>query len=130
MTCSLVYIFETNVLEEGKKQKRENSKIKKKIKRWWKNALVIFDWFPQDNKYNSTTSEYNSCNDFDRQVHHVHNRTGSVTRYRTTSLPSFGPLAGTSTKDEVEIPYISLRELNMDQQKEISTTAMPIYLVT
>ncbi|KAL2534653.1 hypothetical protein Adt_08004 [Abeliophyllum distichum] len=103
------------VLKEGKEQKRKNSKIKNKIKWWWKNALIIFKWFPQANKYNSTTSEYNSFNDLDHHVHHVHHRTGSITPYRTTSWPSFVPLARTSTPDEVEIPYISLRELNMDQ---------------
>ena len=58
----------------------------------------------------------------------------SSTPSRSTSRPSSGPLAGTLTparKGDMEIPYLSLRELNMEQQQQrSSTSAKPIYLVT
>ncbi|CBI22969.3 unnamed protein product, partial [Vitis vinifera] len=70
-------------------------------------------------------------------VYITESRSGSSTPYRTSSRPSSGPLAGTLTparRGEVEIPYLSLRELNLEQQQQqhrISTSAaMPIYLVT
>jgi hypothetical protein len=59
---------------------------------------------------------------------------GSNTPYRTTtSKPSSGPIAGTLTparKGDVAIPYLSLRELNMEQPQRISISSSPIYLVT
>uniref|UniRef100_A0A5B7A7X8 Uncharacterized protein n=1 Tax=Davidia involucrata TaxID=16924 RepID=A0A5B7A7X8_DAVIN len=147
------------VLEEARKHKRETSRSidalhfklqkpickddsKKNKKRWWRNALLFFRWKWTHNEQRTSTT--------DRDDHGVHRArafrgaisgpvystespSGSTTPYRTTSRPSSGPLAGTLTptrKGEVEIPYISLRELNMEQQHRISTSAMPIYLVT
>ncbi|MCI11352.1 hypothetical protein A2U01_0032452 [Trifolium medium] len=67
----------------------------------------------------------------------MESRSGSTTPYRTTSRPSSGPLAGTLTPaaiGAVDIPYLSLRELTMEQQQmqqqRMSTSAMPIYFVT
>ncbi|CAK9170052.1 unnamed protein product [Ilex paraguariensis] len=150
------------VLEEARKHKREASRSidtihfklqkptsrdessKKIKKRWWKNALLFFKlkWTHHDNK---PSSGFNNngvhCGRSIRgsisgPMYVTESRSGSSTPYRTTSRPSSGPLAGTltpATKGEVEIPYINLRELNMDQQQlhhRISTSAMPIYLVT
>ncbi|KAK9287945.1 hypothetical protein L1049_016390 [Liquidambar formosana] len=116
---------------------------KTKKKRWWKNALLFFKW-----KW-TTHSDRGLDYDEDRDVHRARarafrgsisgpvyiteSRSGSSTPYRTSSRPTSGPLAGTMTptrKGEVEIPYLSLRELNMEQQHRISASAMPIYLVT
>ncbi|KAF5950930.1 hypothetical protein HYC85_012923 [Camellia sinensis] len=142
------------VLEEARKHKRETTrsidalhfklqkpisrdeskKIKKSKRRWWRSAVLFFRrrWTP------SVTADHGG----DIGLHRGRALRGSVSGpvyitesipYRTTSRPSSGPLAGTLTparKGEVEIPYISLRELNMEPQHMISTSAMPIYLVT
>ncbi|KAJ4836948.1 hypothetical protein Tsubulata_032305 [Turnera subulata] len=122
---------------------------KAKKKRWWKNALLLFKW-----KWVPSSTHHTSHGlDPEADDHDVHkararafrasisgpvyiteSRSGSSTPYRTTSRPSSGPLAGTLTpsrKGDLEIPYLSLRELNMEQQQQrMSTSAMPIYLVT
>ncbi|KAK6913744.1 hypothetical protein RJ641_021065 [Dillenia turbinata] len=57
----------------------------------------------------------------------------TTTPCRTTSRPTSGLIAGTMTptrKGDVGVRYWSLRELNMEQPGRISTSAMPIYLVT
>lgn len=115
-----------------------NRKIhKNKKKRWWRKAFLFFK-----RRWNNDLA--------DEQIHKVRarafrgsisgpvyiteSRSGSSTPYRTTSRPSSGPLAGTLTaasKGDLDIPYLSLRDLNMEhQQQRISTSAMPIYLVT
>lgn len=69
-------------------------------------------------------------------VYLTESRSELGTTYRTASKPSSGPLAGSmtpSSKGDLGIPYLSLRELNMDhdQHRRASTSAaMPIYLVT
>ena len=67
-------------------------------------------------------------------VYLIDSLSGSSTPSRSTSRPSSGPLAGALTparKGDMEIPYLSLRELNMEQQQQrSSTSAKPIYLVT
>ncbi|KAH7513393.1 uncharacterized protein LOC107433124 [Ziziphus jujuba] len=150
------------VLEEARKHRRDTTRSidsihfklqkpickddlkkthKAKKKRWWRNALLFFKW--------KWTHHNHHGHDDREDVHHARarsfrasisgpvyiteSRSGSSTPYRTTSLPSSGPLAGTLTptsKGEVDIPYLSLRELNMEQQHRISASAMPIYLVT
>lgn len=124
---------------------KEESKSKKstKKKRWWKNALLFFKW-----RWIHNTHQHDL--DLDHDVHHARarafrasisgpvyiteSRSGSSTPYRTTSRPSSGPLAGTLTpvtKGDVQVPYLSLRELNMEQQQQrMSTSSVPIYLVT
>ncbi|KAF2615137.1 hypothetical protein F2Q70_00009696 [Brassica cretica] len=67
-------------------------------------------------------------------VYSTESRTGSYIPYRaTTSRPSSGPIAGTLTparKGDVAVPYLSLREHNMEKQQRISISSSPIYLVT
>ncbi|KAL1334853.1 hypothetical protein HN51_063805 [Arachis hypogaea] len=70
-------------------------------------------------------------------VYFTHTRTGPTTSpYRTTARPCSGPLAGAGTLTptakgvgHVGVPYPGLRELNMEQQR-MSTSALPVYLVT
>ncbi|KAL2459287.1 hypothetical protein Fot_54976 [Forsythia ovata] len=118
-----------------------SKKIKKTKKRWWKNALLFFKraahgggTATKDIDHHGGVHRGRACiGSISGPVYITESRSGSSTPYRTTSRPSSGPLAGTMTptgKDEVGIPYISLRELNMDQQHRISSNAMPIYLVT
>lgn len=129
--------------ESSKKIKKNSSR-----KRWWRNALLFFKRIPRTK---SNTDKISGDGDLDDgKVHHLRptfrglisgpvyiteSRSGSNTPYRTTSRPSSGLLSGTLTpsrKGDLEIPYISLREFNMDeQQHKISpSSAMPIYLVT
>ncbi|XWS08571.1 hypothetical protein CRYUN_Cryun40dG0013700 [Craigia yunnanensis] len=127
---------------------KKNHKAKKN-KRWWKNALLFFKWkkwTPHGNNHRDTLG---LDIDLEPDVHRARarvfwasisgpfyiteSRSGSSTPYRSTSRPSSGPLAGTLTptrKGDVEIPYLSLKELNMEQHHRVSTSAMPIYLVT
>jgi len=116
---------------------------KKKKRCWWKKALPFFKW----RKWPISTVGVNE----DRRVRNFRAVTGSMsmsgpiyateslisgsnTPYRTTtSKPSSGPIAGTLTparKGDVAIPYLSLRELNMEQPQRISISSSPIYLVT
>lgn len=125
---------------------KNNTKFYKKIngrKRWWKNALLFLrgKWATNNN----TKTRPNSQDDhylggvgvhpirsaLSGPVYITESRSGSATPYRTTSRPSSGPLALTTMKGEMGIPYISLRDLNMDQHHRISTgSPVPIYLVT
>ncbi|XP_058203188.1 uncharacterized protein LOC131317657 [Rhododendron vialii] len=146
------------VLEEARKHKRETAsrsidalhfrlqkpisrdeshkRIKKTKKRWWRNALLFFrrKWVPCDADRDDGYGVHRCRGlrgSISGPVYVTESRSGSSTPYLTTSRPSSGPLAGTLTparKGEVEIPYISLRELNMDSSHRIST--VPIYLVT
>ncbi|KAL2506911.1 hypothetical protein Adt_22532 [Abeliophyllum distichum] len=108
-------------------------KIKKNKMRWWRNALLFFKWnkwAPRGGK--ATVSGGRHCiGSISGPVYITESRSESSTPYRTTrSRSSSGPLAGILTKVEMGIPYLSLRELNMDHQHRISTTATPIYVVT
>ncbi|MCE2054884.1 hypothetical protein HAX54_038766 [Datura stramonium] len=121
--------------DSSKKIKKNSSR-----KKWWRNALLFFKRIPR------STDKIAGDGDLDHRrptfqgsisgpLYITESRSGSNTPYRTTSRPSFGPLAGTLTpsrKGDLEIPYINLREFNVDQQQHrISTSsAMPIYLVT
>ncbi|KAK1438416.1 hypothetical protein QVD17_04225 [Tagetes erecta] len=110
--------------------KDENSKkIKKSRKRWWKNALTFF----KRKRTSSSSSDNNNNNNnnvqlgaggrtFSGPLYLTDSRSGSSTPYHRSSTSS-GPLKG----DLLDIPYISL---NMDQTHNISTSHMPIYLVT
>lgn len=133
----------------SKDDSKKSGKIKRK--RWWRSALLFFKW--RWTHSDSRLHRDDDDDDDDRDVHRARarafrasisgpvyiteSRSGSSTPYRTSSRPSSGPLAGTLTparRGEVEIPYLSLRELNLEQQQQqhrISTSAaMPIYLVT
>ncbi|GAB4851310.1 hypothetical protein Ancab_030605 [Ancistrocladus abbreviatus] len=124
---------------------KDDSKKKKKKKRysfWWKNALLFFKskWahhYHHDNQP-TTKSRPIRAGSISGPIYVTESISsgccsGSSTPYRTTSLPSSGPLAGTMTptrKGDIEVPYFSLRDLNMDQPHRISASSMPIYLVT
>ncbi|XP_040997174.1 uncharacterized protein LOC121243168 [Juglans microcarpa x Juglans regia] len=127
----------------SKDESKKSHKTKKK--RWWRSALLFFKW-----KWIPQHHGLGHGRDGDEDVHRprarafrasisgpvyiTESRSGSTTPYRSTSgRYSSGPLAGTLTpsrKDDLHIPYLSLRELNMEQQQRISTSSMPIYLVT
>ncbi|PRQ39271.1 hypothetical protein RchiOBHm_Chr4g0423321 [Rosa chinensis] len=125
------------------------SKKPHKKKRWWKSALLFFKWGWTHHHHHDSAHRHNRRGDredvhqaramafrasISGPVYITESRSGSSTPYRTASRPSSGPLAGTMSpvsKGEMEIPYLSLRELNMEQQQRVSTSsAMPIYLVT
>ncbi|XP_075504254.1 uncharacterized protein LOC142541662 [Primulina tabacum] len=138
------------VLEEARKHKRESAprshidlhfKLQKPIskddsskkfkknakKRWWRNALLFFKFDKWAAPPQSTGSRHARIGSISGPVYITESMSGSSTPYRTATRASPGELM----KGEVEIPYISLGELNMDRQHHrISTTAMPIYLVT
>ncbi|KAF8387739.1 hypothetical protein HHK36_026393 [Tetracentron sinense] len=148
------------VLEEARKHKREISRSidalhfklqkpiskedskKNKKKRWWKNAILFWKWkwihdADADDDYVHRARIRAFRGSISGPVYITESRSGSSTPCRTSSRPASEPLAGTMTptrKGEVEIPYLSLRELNMEQLQQehhrISTSAMPIYLVT
>ncbi|KAI9113796.1 hypothetical protein K1719_015047 [Acacia pycnantha] len=119
--------------------KDDSGKIHKpKRKRWWKSALLFFKW-----RRNHHSVRAHHDRDADVDVHRARarafrdsmsgpvylteSRSGSTTPYRTTSRPSSGPLA----KGELDIPYLSLRQLTMEQQQQrMSTSVVPLYLVT
>ncbi|KAL8484937.1 hypothetical protein ACS0TY_027296 [Phlomoides rotata] len=141
------------VLEEARKHKRDSSsrsmdlhfklqkpiskddsfrKIKKNKKKWWRNALLFF-------KFPKRATRGGAAGEMGGGDHHNHRRrigsisgpiyiteskSGPATPYRTATRPGSGPLA------KAEIPYISLRELNMDQNHRVPAAATPIYLVT
>ncbi|EYU43975.1 hypothetical protein MIMGU_mgv1a015253mg [Erythranthe guttata] len=134
------------VMEEARKHKRESrsidlhfklqkpiSKDKKNTKkRWWRNSLLDFFKLPKWAEPPSSAAATGAA----RRHHHHHrigsisspvyiteSRSGSSSPYRNAGrVPGGGAAA--------EIPYMSLRELNMDDNHRISTTATPIYLVT
>ncbi|KAL6958286.1 hypothetical protein U1Q18_029968 [Sarracenia purpurea var. burkii] len=119
----------------------ESKKIKKNKRRWWRNALLFFrrKWYRNDGPHHEDgigvvhRGRAVKGPSISGPVYITESRSGPITPYRTTSQPSSGPIAGTLTpmrKGEVEIPYISLRELNVEPQHRIPTAAMPIYLVT
>ncbi|KAF3456258.1 hypothetical protein FNV43_RR00908 [Rhamnella rubrinervis] len=113
---------------------------KARKKRWWRNALLFFKCkWTQNRHVRDDREDVHQARarafraSISGPVYITESRSGSTTPYRTASRPSSGPLAGTLipvSKDEVDIPYLSLRELNMEQQHRISTSATPIYLVT
>ncbi|KAE9591332.1 hypothetical protein Lal_00038522 [Lupinus albus] len=108
----------------------------KKKKRWWKSALFFFKWkktHQNDDIHQARARAFRSS--ISGPVYLTESRSGSTTPYRTTSHPSSGPILGSLTplsKGQVDIPYLSLRDLTIEQQQQqrLSTSAMPIYLVT
>ncbi|KAL7178209.1 hypothetical protein ACSBR2_031374 [Camellia fascicularis] len=146
------------VLEEAKKHKLETAsrsvvdspphfKLQKPIskddfdrtrktkRRWWMTALRFFR--PKKSTTHGDGVGAHRARPLSGSVSEplyiTESRIGSTTPCRTTSRPSSGPLAGTmapTRKEEAEIPYACLRELDVEPQQRISTSAMPIYLVT
>ncbi|KAG6593981.1 hypothetical protein SDJN03_13457, partial [Cucurbita argyrosperma subsp. sororia] len=123
--------------------KDDSSKTKKK-KRWWKNALLFFKWKWVQHQNDAVFTHHHDVHQararafrasISGPVYVTESRSGSNTPLRSTTRPTSGPLAGTLTptrKSDIQIPYLSLRELNMEQQQYRNSTsaAMPIYLVT
>ncbi|PIA61296.1 hypothetical protein AQUCO_00300674v1 [Aquilegia coerulea] len=126
--------------------KEDTKKNKNRKKKWWKNALLFWKKKTSSNGVNNHNDEIEADDYIKRSreyrglsgpVYITESRSGSSTPCRVSSRPTSGPLAGTLTpmrKGDVDVPYVSLRELNMEQQEEpnyrFSTSAMPIYLVT
>lgn len=131
---------------------KEESKKKKNKSKWWKNALLFCKkkWVYQndqvvDHHFGTDKNNYMKSNQgssnyrgtISGPIYITESRSGSSTPCRSTS----GPLSSTSaawtlipaTKGS-EVPYLNLREMNLDQHHRISTTTttnpMPIYLVT
>ncbi|WCJ23461.1 hypothetical protein M5689_005485 [Euphorbia peplus] len=118
--------------------KDESGRKTHKKKRWWKKAFVFIK-----RKWVQTRIEDEEDEDVHRArakafrgsisgpVYITESRSGSSTPYRTNSGPVAGNLTSAS-KGDLGIPYLSLRQLNMEQQEQrLSTSnAMPIYLVT
>ncbi|CAA0817520.1 Unknown protein [Striga hermonthica] len=107
-----------------------SKKIKKNKKRWWRNALLFFR-FPKRPPAGGAAADPGALRlrigSISGPVYVTESRSGSTTPYRTVSRPGSGPLA----RGNVEIPYISLRERNMDHNHSVSaTSATPKYLVT
>lgn len=148
------------VLEEARKHKRETirsidtlhfklqkpiskddaKKCSKKKRRqwWWKNAVLFFKtkWTAQHNR--PAPLDYHQpyrAGSISGPIYFTDSFTGSdaTSPCRTTTRPKSGPIAGTLTpirKGDLEIPYLSLKDINMEPPHVISSTPMPIYLVT
>ncbi|GAV64156.1 hypothetical protein CFOL_v3_07674 [Cephalotus follicularis] len=134
---SLHFKLQKPISKEDSKSKKTHNKAKKK--KWWKNALFFFKckWVPHnhDDLHHHRDVHHARAQAFRASisgpVYITESRSGSSTPYCTTSRPSSGPLSTPLGKENVEIPYLSLRELNMEeQQQRMPTSAMPIYLVT
>ncbi|KAI3968504.1 hypothetical protein MKX01_007814 [Papaver californicum] len=127
--------------------KEESSKKKKQKSKWWKNALLFCKkkWVYQNDQVvdhhfgeNNYIKNSNYRGTISGPVYITESRSGSSTPSRSTS----GPLSSSSsaaaawtlipTTKSSEVPYLNLREMNLDQHHRISTTSnpMPIYLVT
>ncbi|KAG2694517.1 hypothetical protein I3843_08G145000 [Carya illinoinensis] len=67
-------------------------------------------------------------------IYITESRRGSTTPYHSTSdRHSSSPLTRMLTpfrKDDLDLPYLSLMDSNMEQQQRVSTSSLPIYLVT
>lgn len=145
------------VLEEARKHKREASRSidllhfklqkpiskddkgsKKKRRWWWKNALLFFKSKWAAHHHRPSPLEYphhyrGGGGSISGPIYVTDSLSGSNTPCRTTARPLSGPLAGSLTpmrKGDLEIPYVCLRDLNLDQQHVIPAPPMPIYLVT
>ncbi|KAG7576335.1 hypothetical protein ISN45_Aa03g007310 [Arabidopsis thaliana x Arabidopsis arenosa] len=116
---------------------------KKKKRCWWKKALPFFKWRKWPTSTVGVNEDRRAINfrtvtgsmSMSGPIYATESLSGSSTPYRTTttSKPSSGPIAGTLTparRGDVANPYLSLRELNMDQPQRISISSSPIYLVT
>ncbi|GAU36072.1 hypothetical protein TSUD_320350 [Trifolium subterraneum] len=139
---SIHFKLQKPISKEESRNKYHNQKSKKK--RWWKNALFFFKrkWAHNHHRDDDNNDIHQARAKAFRAsisgpVYLTESRSGSTTPYRSTSRPSSGPLAGTlmpAAIGAVDIPYLSLRELTMEQQQmqqqRMSTSAMPIYFVT
>ncbi|XP_010445311.1 PREDICTED: uncharacterized protein LOC104727935 [Camelina sativa] len=112
---------------------------KRKKRCWWKKALPFFKWrkSPVSTLSEDRSSRARNFRTVTRSmsmsgpIYATESLSGSSTPYRTTTTNrhSSGHIAGTLTTARA-IPYLSLRELNMEQPQRISICSSPIYLVT
>lgn len=124
-----------------------------KKRKWWRNALLFFRgrWAPRSRRTAGAVAQPRDDPGISSSpggpsalfrasisgpVYLSESRSELGTPYGTARRPSSGPLAGTLTpsgKGDLGIPYLNLRELNMEQyqqQRVSASAAMPIYLVT
>ncbi|CAN8269581.1 unnamed protein product [Cochlearia groenlandica] len=100
----------------------------KKKRWWWKKAFPFLKWRKRpfsavDLNDGRRSKDFCAVNrSMSGPIYATESRSGSSTPYRT--------MTPTRKGDVASIPYMSLRELNMDQQQRISTSSSPIYLVT
>ncbi|GMJ02072.1 hypothetical protein like AT5G49170 [Hibiscus trionum] len=115
------------------KDDRSNQQKAKTKKHWWRNALLLFGrrkWAPNGEKNRLDDGDESGIKaprgSISGPIYMTETgSSGSTTPSRTTSWLNSIPLAGIST------PYVSLKELNMEQQPyRVSTSSLPIYLVT
>ncbi|XP_047335888.1 uncharacterized protein LOC124939461 [Impatiens glandulifera] len=117
---------------------KDDDSKQNKVK-WWRNAILFlrrrliqgsrrlpYDDRIEENRYLGSKSG---------PVYLTESRSGSNSPYRSSRGPASGPLNTPARIGvDVEIPYISLRDLNMDNELYKGTnnnnSAMPIYLVT
>ncbi|KAM7485054.1 hypothetical protein LguiA_001063 [Lonicera macranthoides] len=138
---ALHFKLQKPISKDDSKKNRKN----RKQKRWWnKNPLLSLSFFKCNRASHSDNNTRPPSSKSHTTVHPIRPMSGplyftdsrsssSTTPYRTTSRPSSGPIAGTlapSSKGDLDIPYVSLREFNVDQQHRSSTSALPIYMVT
>ncbi|OWM74053.1 uncharacterized protein LOC116207005 [Punica granatum] len=111
-----------------------------KKRKWWRNALLFFRvrWASRSRRTTSAGQQEpldisGACRASISGPVYLSESRSEGTPYRTASRPSSGTLTP-SRKGDAEIPYLSLRELNMEEQHlnhRVSTSAaVPIYLVT
>ncbi|KAF1001810.1 hypothetical protein AG4045_019016 [Apium graveolens] len=123
----------------------DSSKIIKKNKhctknnkpRWWKHALHFFKGKLTPHNQACSTSQNGKvqCIGFSAPpVYITESRSGSTTPYRTASRPTSCPRSPAMKGEMDNLPYISLRDINMDYQLQhhriSASSPMPIYLVT
>ncbi|KAG9459480.1 hypothetical protein H6P81_003988 [Aristolochia fimbriata] len=138
------------VLEEARRHKRENRSVdalhfklqkpiskeeskKSKKRKWWRNALHFWKWKREEQQGPALARrraiEHSSYRAVSGPIYSLECGVGTPCR---TSRPTSGPLAGTlypTQKGDFEVPYLNLRELNVESRR-ISTSSVPIYLVT
>ncbi|OAY56042.1 uncharacterized protein LOC110611837 [Manihot esculenta] len=136
---SLHFKLQKPITKDDSSRKTHNTKKK----HWWRKAFLFFKWRWIHSHHNNDLADEEDVHEARARafrasvsgpVYITESRSGSSTPYRTVNRPSPGTLAGNLTaarKGDLEIPYLSLRELNMEQQQQrMSTSALPVYLVT
>lgn len=114
-------------LQKPMSRDEASKKIKKNKKRWWRNALLFFK-FPRW-PAPPPPSEMGRIGSISGPVYITESMAGSSIPYRSGSRPGSGMLGKVG-----EIPYISLKELDVVGKSRTSAAAAaaatPIYLVT
>ncbi|KAK1385626.1 Rop guanine nucleotide exchange factor 6 [Heracleum sosnowskyi] len=124
-------------LDSSKIIKKNKHCSKNNNKRWWKHALHFFKgkWTPHSQGSSSQNGGVVQCIGFSAPpVYITESRSGSTTPYRTTSRPMSCPRSPAMKGDMQNLPYISLKDINIDYQVQhhriSASSPMPIYLVT